>query len=289
MNPTYRLTLHAAVKNSLPAAEFALQRSRRTTLAQAIALALSSSTAFAAPALTELPSGGQITSGRAGIAVDGSHMDVNQTSQNASLNWQTFNVGRNAEVEFHQPNASSVAVNRIADPDGSQIMGRVDANGQVYLINPNGVLFGKDAQVNVGGLVASTLDIADADAASGKRTFSSSPLPAEEGPGVRANGDEASVINQGTITTSDGGYAALLGGRVSNQGTIAARLGTVALAAGDQVTLDFAGDKLLGVQVDKGALQALAENKQLIQAEGGTVLLTARAADSLIQAVVNNT
>ncbi|TAN49113.1 MAG: filamentous hemagglutinin N-terminal domain-containing protein, partial [Methylococcaceae bacterium] len=172
MNPTYRLTLHAAVKNSLPAAEFALQRSRRTTLAQAIALAFSSSTAFAAPALTELPSGGQITSGRAGIAVDGSHMDVNQTSQNASLNWQTFNVGRNAEVEFHQPNASSVAVNRIADPDGSQVMGRIDANGQVYLINPNGVLFGKDAQVNVGGLVASTLDIADADAASGKRTFS---------------------------------------------------------------------------------------------------------------------
>ncbi|TAN46584.1 MAG: filamentous hemagglutinin N-terminal domain-containing protein [Methylococcaceae bacterium] len=254
----------------------------------ALALACFAPSVYAAPTAAELPSGGRVTSGQASIAVDGAHMEVNQASQNASLDWQTFNVGRNAEVEFHQPDASAVAVNRIADVNGSRILGRVDANGQVYLINPNGVLFGRNAQVDVGGLVASTLDIADADAASNKRSFSISPLPRGEGPGVRASGDEAAVVNQGTITTSDGGYVALLGGRVSNQGVIQARLGTVALAAGDKVTLDFAGDKLLGVQVDKGALRALAENRQLIQADGGSVLLTAKAADGLIQTVVNN-
>jgi filamentous hemagglutinin family protein len=242
-----------------------------------MALAFFSFAAVADPAPTELPSGGQVTNGSASIAVNGSQMNVNQASQNAGINWQTFNIGRNAQVDFHQPNASSVAVNRIADPNGSQIMGRLNANGQVYLINPNGVLFGQGSQVNVGGLVASTLNISDADAAAGKRTFSSP-----------ANGGEGKIVNQGTLTAADGGYIALLGGQVSNQGLIQARLGTVALAAGDKVTLDFAGDKLLSVQVDKGALQALAENKQLIQADGGMVLMTAKAADSLIRAVVNN-
>jgi filamentous hemagglutinin family protein len=242
-----------------------------------MALAFFSFAAVADPAPTELPSGGQVTNGSASIAVNGSHMDVNQASQNASLNWQTFNIGENAQVDFHQPNASAVAVNRIADPNGSQIMGRLNANGQIYLINPNGVLFGQGSQVNVGGLVASTLDISDADAASGKRTFSSI-----------ANESNGTIVNQGTLTAADGGYIALLGGQVSNQGVIQARLGTVALAAGDKIILEFAGDKLLNVQVDKGALQALAENKQLIQADGGTVVMTAKAADALLSTVVNN-
>jgi filamentous hemagglutinin family protein len=242
-----------------------------------MALAFFSFAAVADPAPAELPSGGQVTNGSASIAVDGSHMDVNQASQNASLNWQTFNIGESAQVDFHQPSSSAVAVNRIADPNGSQIMGRLNANGQIYLINPNGVLFGQGSQVNVGGLVASTLDISDAYAASDKRTFSST-----------ANGSEGKIVNQGTLTAADGGYVALLGGQVSNQGIIQARLGTVALAAGNKITLDFAGDKLLNVQVDKGALQALAENKQLIQADGGTVLMTAKAADALLSTVVNN-
>jgi filamentous hemagglutinin family protein len=242
-----------------------------------MALAFFSFAAVADPAPTELPSGGQVTNGSASIAVGGSHMDVNQASQNASLNWQTFNIGKDAQVDFHQPNASAVAVNRIADPNGSQIMGRLNANGQLYLINPNGVLFGQGSQVNVGGLVASTLDISDADAAAGRRTFSSA-----------ANGDEGEIVNQGTITAADGGYVALLGQQVSNQGIIQARLGTVALAAGNKISLEFAGDKLVNVEVDNGALQALAENKQLIQADGGTVLMTAKSADALLSSVVNN-
>jgi filamentous hemagglutinin family protein len=280
MNLTYRLIRDAVTDGYVPATAFARNGKiewRIVRIAYLSTLPLFTPAAYAAPAATELPGGGQVTAGSASIDVDGSHMDVNQASQNASIDWQTFNIGQNAQVDFHQPNASAVAVNRIADPNGSQIMGRLNANGQIYLINPNGVLFGQGSQVNVGGLVASTLNISDADAASGKRTFSST-----------ANGGEGKIVNQGTITAADGGYVALLGGQVSNQGIIQARLGTVALAAGDKISLDFAGDKLLNVEVDKGALQALAENKQLIQADGGIVLMTAKAADALLSTAVNN-
>jgi filamentous hemagglutinin family protein len=232
--------------------------------------------AWAEPAPTELPGGGQVNAGQASITVNGSHMDVNQTSQNAGIDWQTFNIGSDAQVDFHQPDSSAVAVNRIADTNGSQIMGKLNANGQVYLINPNGVLFGKGSQVNVGGLVASTLDTADGNtAADRRRTFA-------------ATGGSGKIVNQGTLTAAPDGYIALLGNQVSNQGVIQAKLGTVALAAGDKITLEFAGDKLVNVEVDKGALQTLVENKQLIQADGGIVLMTAKAADALLSGLVNN-
>lgn len=221
-----------------------------------------------------LPTGGQVSAGQGDIAQSGSAMTVNQQSQNLAINWQTFNIGATESVTFAQPNASAIALNRVLGADPSQIYGRLSANGQVWLLNPNGVLFGGGAQVNVGGLVASTLNISDADFLAGKRTFA---------------GSGGTVTNQGSISAADGGYVAMLGGKVSNEGVIQARLGTVALGAGNQVTLDFAGDKLLNLQVDQGALNALAQNKQLIQADGGTVLLSARAADTLLNTVVNNT
>ncbi len=128
----------------------------------------------------------------------------------------------------------------------------------------------------MGGLVASTLDIADTDFLAGKYTF--------------ANGGSAgSVVNLGTINAAQGGYVALLAPDVSNQGVITAKLGTVALAGGNQVTLDTAGDGLIKVTVDQGAVNALAENKGLIQAQGGLVYLGAKNAGDLAATVVNNT
>ncbi|HEY8023314.1 MAG TPA: YDG domain-containing protein [Burkholderiaceae bacterium] len=221
------------------------------------------------------PGGGQVTSGAGSIAQSGNTTTINQSSQNLSINWQSFNVGSQETVNFLQPSASAIAVNRIAGNNGSVILGHINANGQVYLINPNGILFGEGAQVNVGGLVATTLDINDSTAAGNTRAFN-------------GNGS-GSVINQGTINAANGGYVALIGNHVANQGTITAQLGSVALGAGNAVTLSFNGNSLVHMQVDKSVLQSLAENGGLIQADGGQVIMTAGAKNSLLASVVNNT
>ncbi len=201
-------------------------------------------------------------------------MTVNQTSQNVALNWQSFNIGQGETVRFVQPNSSAVALNRVLGADPSSILGNLSANGKVFLVNPNGILFGQGAPVNVGGLVASTLNISDSDFMAGNYKFTGAATAASS---TRA------------ASSADGGYVALLGANVSNQGVIAARLGTVALAAGNAITLDVAGDGLLNVAVNQGAVNALVQNGGLIQADGGQVLLSAQGAGQLLQTAVNNT
>jgi filamentous hemagglutinin family protein len=223
-----------------------------------------------------LPTDGHVSLGQGTISQSASRMRIDQTSNKVAINWGSFNIGANASVQFVQPSASSVALNRVGAAGGlSQIFGQLSANGHVFLLNPNGVLFGPSAQVNVGALVASSLNLSDTDFAAGQYRFAKA-------------GAAGSVVNQGSLTAADGGYIALMAPEVRNQGVIVAKLGTVALAAGEQMTLDFSGDKLINLAVDKGALDALAENQHLIRADGGTVLLTARAADALASAVVNN-
>ncbi|WP_158762622.1 YDG domain-containing protein [Paraburkholderia acidiphila] len=221
------------------------------------------------------PSGGQIVSGTGTIQQSGSTTTIQQTSPTLQLNWRSFNVGAGQTVDFVQPGSSSVAVNRILGSTPSAVLGNLNANGQVWLINPNGVLFGPSARVNVGGIVASTLDVDPGSLGSNTRRFS-------------GNG-QGSVVNQGTITAADGGYVALLGNRVSNQGIISARLGTVALAGGSAATLTFDGSRLVHIQVDASTLDNLAENRQLIVADGGQVIMTAGAKDALLASAVNNT
>ena len=218
------------------------------------------------------PTGGQVVAGAGNIAQVGATTTITQSSQNLSLNWQGFNIAPAETVNFLQPSASAVAVNRIFDSNGSQILGRLNANGQVYLINPNGILFGQGAQVNVAGLVASTLDLG----AAGNGTLS-----------FAGNG-MGSIANQGTINAAQGGYVAFIGNRVSNQGSVSAPLGTVGLGAGNAVTLTFAGNSLVRMQVDQGVLNSQAANGGLIQADGGSVILTAGAKDALLASVVNN-
>jgi trimeric autotransporter adhesin len=220
------------------------------------------------------PVDGQVTSGAASISQSGANTTITQTSQNASLSWRSFNVGAHESVNFVQPSASAIAVNRILDTHGSQILGHLNANGQVYLINPNGILFGAGAQVNVGGLVASTLDVKDADLGSAQRTFS--------------GGGSGSVVNQGSINAASGGYVALIGNTVSNQGRISAPKGSVAMAAGSAATLTFQDNQLLKVVVDQSVLNSLAENGGLIMVDGGQALMSAGARDSLLASAVNN-
>ncbi|WP_300166762.1 filamentous hemagglutinin N-terminal domain-containing protein, partial [Bradyrhizobium sp.] len=221
------------------------------------------------------PTGGSVVAGSAGIQQSGNTTNINQSSNNAIINWQGFSVGAKETVNFNQPSASSATLNRVIGNESSVINGAINANGQVFIVNSNGVLFGKGSQVNVGGLVASTLDISNADFMAGRYTFSGNST--------------ASVVNSGRIHASSGGYVSLLGKTVSNDGVISANLGTVALASGQQITLNFGGNSLVDVTIDKGTLNALVSNKRAIIANGGQVIMTAKAADEVLSAQVNNT
>src|SRR2546428_3535835 len=146
---------------------------RRRILAAAVAFALS------APVFepysqsispTALPTGGRVVGGQATISQSGAALQIQQGSARAALDWNTFNIGSQAAVTFNQPSASSIALNRVLGASGSEIYGRLSANGQVFLINPNGVLFARGSQVDVGGIVASTLSMSADD-------FMAGPLP----------------------------------------------------------------------------------------------------------------
>jgi len=280
MNRIYRLCWNRSRAQWVPACEFAKSMSpglsRRRVIGHRAAMLSVLSMALGMSGLACAgTTGGQVTAGVGRISQSGNTTTIQQSSQNLSLNWQSFDIAANETVNFLQPGASSIAVNRILGGNGSTILGHLNANGQVWLINPNGIIFGQGAQVNVGGLVASTLDVNDSDLGSNTRTFSGS--------------GKGSVVNQGTLTAADGGYIALLGNQVSNQGLVSARLGTVALGAGSAETLTFQGNQLLHLQVDQSTLNNLAENRQIIQADGGQVIMTAGAKDALLASLVNNT
>ena len=219
------------------------------------------------------PQGEQVTAGQGSVTRSGATTTIQQGTAKLAIEWQRFDVGANETVNFVQPSASAIALNRVVGTDGSQILGRLNANGQVFLLNPNGILFGRTAQVSVGGLVASTLSLSDADFLAGRTVL---------------RGTGGTVVNEGTLKAADGGYIALVGAQVRNTGTVQADRGTAALAAGSKVTLDFAGDGLLKLAVDEGVLQALVHNGGVVQADGGAALLTAKAADALAATVVNN-
>ncbi len=220
------------------------------------------------------PTGEQVVAGQSTVSRSGATTTIDQSSQRTAINWQGFDIGAHESVRFNQPNASAIALNRVLGQDASSILGKLNANGQVFILNPNGVLFGQGAQVNVGGLVASTLAIADADFMAGRNV-------------LRNGGSAGGVSNAGTIN-AQAGLVALIAPEVSNTGSINAQGGAVALAAGDRVTLNLDGNRLIGLSVDQGTLNALAENKGFIKADGGQVLLSAKAADQLIKGVVNN-
>jgi filamentous hemagglutinin family protein len=278
LNRIYRLVWSALHQTWVVASELARGRGR-SNAPPLLSAALLASLAAISAGVGAAPQGGQVVSGSGSISTSGSAgqstTTINQASDKLSINWQSFNVAKAETVNFVQPSASALAVNRIFDTQGSQILGKINANGQVWLINPNGVLFGRDAQINVGGLLASTLNPDDASIGSARSNFSGSST--------------ASVVNLGSINTTQGGYVAMLGHSVSNQGSINDPGGTVAMGAGSAISLNFAGSKLLGLEVTSNQLDALVENGGLIQADGGQVLLSAGARESLLASVVNST
>ena len=228
------------------------------------------------------PEGGNVTGGTGTITTSGNTTTINQTTQNMAIDWNSYNVGVDERVEYIQPDSTSVSLNRITSYSGSEIQGRIDANGQVILMNPNGVFFSSTAVVNVGGLLATGLTIDPADFMNGESTFSV------------LDGTDGVVINNGLINAASGGSVALVGQRVENNGLINAQLGTVSLAAGNEAILTFDANRMIGVRVSKAVLQddigvdAAVINSGEINSASGNILLTASVSEDIFSQAVNH-
>jgi trimeric autotransporter adhesin len=233
MNRIFRLVWSRAAAQRVPVAEAAGDTSSRASSRRRLPRPLEKPTvlalAGAAIAVWGLaqatPTGAQITSGSGSVSQSGNTTTIQQSSSDLFLSWQSFNVSASEVVNFVQPSSSAIAVNRILGNSGSQIFGHLNAIGQVWLINPNGMLFGKGAQINVGGLTATTLDVNDVALGANVRELTGSGT--------------GSIVNEGAISATEGGYVALVGNQVENFGVIRAQLGTVALGAGSTETLTF--------------------------------------------------
>ncbi|EIC28953.1 MULTISPECIES: filamentous hemagglutinin N-terminal domain-containing protein [Methylomicrobium] len=255
---------------------------RKRLIAEAVALA-----AFSfIPVAHANPTGGQVAAGNAAIVEQGARMDINQSSQRAVINWQSFSIDTHEHVNFNQPGRDAATLNRVVGNDPSAILGRMTANGNVYLINQNGIMVGKDAQINVGSLTASTANISNEDFMAGNLHFAEPGNP------------EARIVNFGNITAQQGGLVALVAPGVENHGVINARLGKVALASGDAFTLDLYGDRLIQLTVSKEQLDHIpnAEGHPLshyvsntgeITADGGIVTIMAGTGKAIIDSLIN--
>jgi filamentous hemagglutinin family protein len=219
------------------------------------------------------PTGAAVTTGSATIGTPSTKTTtVDQKSEDVVIDWSSFNVASGQTTQFVQPNSSAIAVNRIGGASASQIMGTLDANGRVVLINGNGMLFGKNAQVNVGSLIATSTDGSDSDLLAGKFT--------------KAGNQNASVVNTGSITAASGGTVALVAPNVTNTGIVQAKLGTVALGAANAFTVDFSGDGLVSFAA-QGDVNGKAIATNTGRLTGATVTMTARAAEGLATGVVD--
>ena len=233
------------------------------------------------------PEGANIVAG--GITLDESTpktLNIYQSTDKAIINWNSFSIKLDETTNFLQPSSSSITLNRVTGSTSSAILGTLTANGQIMLLNPNGILFGANSRIDVAGLVATTHDITDANFLNGQYDFSG------------ATDSNATVVNEGAITIADGGLAAFVAPGVENSGTIYARLGRVTLAAGDAFTLDLYGDQLVSLAVDGtiarqivdengDPLGALVTNSGQITADGGSVVLSVAAAQGVVDNVIN--
>ena len=220
------------------------------------------------------PTGGTVSAGQAGISQSGNTLDVNQTSNKAVIDWRGFDIAPGETTQFIQPGSSSITLNRVNSGGASQIMGTLTANGNIVIINPNGVLFGKGSNVDVNGLVATTANISNQNFMSGNMTFDQPGNP------------DASIINNGTITAQEAGLVGFVAPNVVNNGVITAKLGRVQLSSGDTATVDFYGDDLMEVAVSDNVKSQLVANAGTIQADGGKIALTAAAGSKIVNSLI---
>jgi filamentous hemagglutinin family protein len=234
------------------------------------------------------PQGGQVTGGSATIGNSSPiQLDIVQSTDRAVIDWKSFNIAVGERTQFHQPAPSSWTLNRVNAPDPSTIAGYLGANGGLVLVNPSGVVFSKGSQVNVNSLIATPANISNANFMAGNMRFDQPGNP------------NARVENAGTITVAQKGLAALVAPSVANSGIIRARLGKVVLAGAETFTVDFYGDGLLNFDIgpkvtsapvgaDGKQVASLVSNTGLIDAPGGTVLLTADAVSGILENVIDS-
>ena len=252
--------------------------------------ALVSIFALSSPTLAG-PEGGNVVAGEASISrPDQVTTRINQASQNTVLEWQHFNTSAQETVQFVQPNANSWTLNRVTGNLGPTVfLGSLQANGNVAVVNPDGIVFGQGSRVDVNSLIATTHDIRNQDFMAGRMVFDLPGNPA------------ASVINEGTISVADHGLAAFVAPGVRNSGVITAKFGSVSLAADNTFTLDLYGDGLINLVADDEITQEvfdvatgqpmtdLVKNESTIRANGGIVALKASTARRAVNSVINNT
>ncbi|WMD19074.1 filamentous hemagglutinin N-terminal domain-containing protein [Achromobacter seleniivolatilans] len=231
------------------------------------------------PVANALPTGAKVTHGTASVfSADGKNLVINQSTPKAVINWKAFGVETNETVTFNQ-RPTDMTLNQVAF-GGAQtaINGKITAPGKIFIVNPSGVVFNSLASVNVGSLVASTQPVDPAH-------FYTNT----SGAYVFEGGGSGAVVNNGEIFAGDGGDVVLLGRYVSNRGAIRTNGGTTALGAGKKFTVTI-GSGLLKLQVNAADANAVAENMGSIRADGGQVLLRARAdgAANMVHTVVNN-
>ena len=209
------------------------------------------------------------------------HAVITQQSNKAIIDWRQFSIPSGSTVQFVQPSASSMMLNRVTGTQASQIDGNLLANGQVWLLNPSGVMIGNGGSINTASFLASTLDINNNDFINGRYRFDATS---------NTNGR---IVNAGTIKSAENGYVVLSGKQINNEGVIEAKLGSVLLGSGQAMTLDLVGDKLLSFAINTPVAtlptdgKASIENSGRITAQGGKVMMTARTATDVMHSVIN--
>ena len=220
------------------------------------------------------PNGANVVHGNVNISQSGSNTIINQNTDKAIINWNSFDVNKGESVLFNQNSSSSIILNRVTNGLPTSIFGNISANGNVFILNQAGVLVGNGASINTNSFLAGAANINDNDFIAGKYNF---------------YGAQGNVINNGSIKVQDGGYAVLMGKNIENNGLISAKLGKIYLSSGETFRMDMSGNDLIGVEVEKGITDAYISNTGYIKAEGGTIIMTAKNASDVIRQAVNNT
>jgi trimeric autotransporter adhesin len=282
MNHYYRLVFNHTFMVWQAVAEFAATRgksksdSKGNTNALAflpklkkLILCITLSQIFATPTIVSaLPAGADVQFGQANIQTNGNNLNITQGSKQLIANWQSFGIASNESVNLIQPN-QGMALFRVIGSEASQIYGSLNVTGSLFLVNPNGVLFGQGAMVDVGSLVATSMNISNVDFLNGRYQFN-------------ADGKTGSVVNQGVIKAAEGGYIVMLGNEVKNNGSLTANNGSVVLGSAQSAVLDFYGNGLVKATLSGDALSALVEQSGTIQTDAGAVQLATNSRSSAI-------